>query len=162
MISQTLSYSCWMDASRRRRREITRLSSSLSRPQWTPLTVWCTRPAGCLVASELQALFNFGSRMDGPGYRLVTVSTVVLNCCKADRPSPWEYPILDPCSSKTPWPILMKFVSSDYVVDPTTHAKLGFQGSNGSVPPYWWNIHPKCLFFMVALCNRADHYIFAL
>jgi len=23
---------------------------------------------------------------------------------------------------------------SDYVVDPTTHAKLGFQGSNGSVP----------------------------
>jgi len=31
----------------------------------------------------------------------------------------------------------MKFVSSDYVADPTTHAKLGFQGSNGSVPPQW-------------------------
>jgi len=29
----------------------------------------------------------------------------------------------------------MKFVTNDYVVDPTTHAKLGFQGSNGSVPP---------------------------
>jgi len=27
----------------------------------------------------------------------------------------------------------MKFVTSDYVMDPTTHAKLGFQGSNGSV-----------------------------
>jgi len=24
----------------------------------------------------------------------------------------------DPCSSKTPWLILMKFVNSDYVVDP--------------------------------------------
>jgi len=29
----------------------------------------------------------------------------------------------------------MKFVTSDYVVVPTTHAKLGFHGSNGSVPP---------------------------
>ena len=28
----------------------------------------------------------------------------------------------------------MKFVTRDYVVDPTTHAKLGFQGSNGIVP----------------------------
>jgi len=28
----------------------------------------------------------------------------------------------------------MKFVISDYVVDPNKHAKLGFQGSNGSVP----------------------------
>jgi len=28
----------------------------------------------------------------------------------------------------------MKFVTSDYVVDPTTHANLEFQGSNGSVP----------------------------
>jgi len=31
----------------------------------------------------------------------------------------------------------MKFVTSDYVVDPTTHPKLGFQGSNGCVPPQW-------------------------
>jgi len=29
----------------------------------------------------------------------------------------------------------MKFVTSDYVVDPTKHAKLGYHGSNGSVPP---------------------------
>jgi len=29
----------------------------------------------------------------------------------------------------------MKFVTSDYVIDPTTHAKLVFRGSNGSVPP---------------------------
>jgi len=29
----------------------------------------------------------------------------------------------------------MKFVISDYVVEPTTHAKLGFHGSDGSVPP---------------------------
>jgi len=29
----------------------------------------------------------------------------------------------------------MKFVTSHYVVDPTTHAKLGFQGSNGIVLP---------------------------
>jgi len=29
----------------------------------------------------------------------------------------------------------MKFVTSDYVVDATTHAKLGFQGSSGSEPP---------------------------
>jgi len=29
----------------------------------------------------------------------------------------------------------MKFVVNDYVVDPTKHAKLGCQGSNGSVPP---------------------------
>jgi len=36
----------------------------------------------------------------------------------------------------------MKFVTSDYVMDPTTHAKLGFQDTNGSVPPHWWNIHP--------------------
>jgi len=25
-------------------------------------------------------------------------------------------------------------------MDPTTQAKLGFQGSNGSVPPQWWVI----------------------
>jgi len=31
----------------------------------------------------------------------------------------------------------MKFATSDYVVDPTTHAKLRFQGLNGSVPPQW-------------------------
>ena len=49
--------------------------------------------------------------------------------CKDDRPSKWETPISDHCSSKTSWPILMKFVNSDY-----THAKLRFQGSNGSVP----------------------------
>jgi len=65
----------------------------------------------------------------------ITVSPVVLNCCKGDKPSQWELPFLDSCSSKTPRPILMKFVTNDYVVDPTTHAKLGFQGSNGSVPP---------------------------
>ena len=29
-------------------------------------------------------------------YSLVTVSTVVLNCCKGDRPSQWEYPIFGP------------------------------------------------------------------
>ena len=29
----------------------------------------------------------------------------------------------------------MKLDTSDYVVDPTTQAKLGFHGSNGSVPP---------------------------
>jgi len=29
----------------------------------------------------------------------------------------------------------MTFVTSDYVMDPTTHANLGFQGSCGSVPP---------------------------
>jgi len=28
----------------------------------------------------------------------------------------------------------MKFVTSNYIVDPTTPAKLGFQGWNGSVP----------------------------
>jgi len=42
----------------------------------------------------------------------------------------------------------MKFVTSDYVVDPTTHAKLEFQGSNGSVSPQWWNIHIRSLFFL--------------
>jgi len=29
----------------------------------------------------------------------------------------------------------MKFVTSNYVVNPTTHANLGFQGSHGSVSP---------------------------
>jgi len=30
----------------------------------------------------------------------------------------------------------MKYVTSDdYVMDPTTHAKLGFQGWYGSMPP---------------------------
>ena len=29
----------------------------------------------------------------------------------------------------------MKFVTSDYVVDRTTHEKLGFKGSTGSMPP---------------------------
>ena len=65
----------------------------------------------------------------------ITVSTVVLNCCKGDKPSQWEYPIFGPLySSKTPGPILTKFVTSDYVVDPTRHAKLGFRGWSGSVP----------------------------
>ena len=59
-----------------------------------------------------------------------------------------------PVARKTPWPILTKFVTSDSVVDPTTHAKLGFQGSNGSVPTYWWNTHPWCLFFLSTLCLK--------
>jgi len=41
----------------------------------------------------------------------------------------------------------MKFVTNDYVVNPTTHAKLGFQGSHGSMPPQWWKIHMRRLFF---------------
>jgi len=53
------------------------------------------------------------------GYLTITVSTVVLNCCKGDKPSQWEYPIFGPCSSKTSEPILTKFVTNDYVVDPT-------------------------------------------
>jgi len=55
----------------------------------------------------------------------------------------------------------MKFVTSDYVMDPTTHAKLGFQGSNGSMPPYWWNIHIRCLFFLsIYLSIYISFYIF--
>jgi len=27
---------------------------------------------------------------------MTTVSTVVLNCCKGDKPSQWEYPIFGP------------------------------------------------------------------
>ena len=50
------------------------------------------------------------------------------------RPLQSEMSSSDWSTMKTPEPILMKFVTSDYVVDPTTHAKLGFQGSNGSVP----------------------------
>jgi len=42
----------------------------------------------------------------------------------------------NPCSSKTPRLILMKFVTSDYVVN-STHATLEIQGSNGRVPPQW-------------------------
>jgi len=29
-------------------------------------------------------------------YTHITVSTVVLNCCKGDKPSQWEYPIFGP------------------------------------------------------------------
>jgi len=68
---------------------------------------------------------------------VITVSTVVLNCWTVVRVTSQvngRPRFSDPCSSKTPWQILMKFVTSDYVVDPTTHAKLGFQGLNGSVP----------------------------
>ena len=69
----------------------------------------------------------------------ITVITVVLDCCKSDNPSQWETPILDRCSSKTPWPILMKFArpTSDHAVDPqhsTTQANVAFLGSNGARP----------------------------
>jgi len=30
------------------------------------------------------------------GVSSITVSTVVLNCCKGDKPSQWEYPIFGP------------------------------------------------------------------
>jgi len=40
----------------------------------------------------------------------------------------------------------MKFVISDYVVDPTKHAKLGCQGSNGSVP-YSGEIYTSGVYF---------------
>ena len=33
---------------------------------------------------------------------LLTVSTVVLNCCKGDRPSQWEYPIFGPLQLENP------------------------------------------------------------
>jgi len=49
------------------------------------------------------------------------------NCCKGNKPSQWETPIFGPLySSKTPQPMLMKFVTSDYVVDATTHTDLRF------------------------------------
>jgi len=36
----------------------------------------------------------------------------------------------------------MKFVTSHYFVDPTTHAKLGFHGSIGNVPHSGEILHP--------------------
>jgi len=71
----------------------------------------------------------------------------------------------DPCSSKTPGPILTKFVTSDYVMDPNTHAKLGLQGSNGSVP-HSGEIYTRsvyffflsfCIFYVLAHLHRS-HY----
>ena len=35
-------------------------------------------------------------------YRYITVSTVVLNCCKGDRPSQWETPIFGPLQLENP------------------------------------------------------------
>ena len=32
----------------------------------------------------------------------ITVSTVVLNCCKGDKPSQWEYPIFAPLWLENP------------------------------------------------------------
>jgi len=49
---------------------------------------------------------------------------------KGDKPSQWETPIFR-------HPIFMKFVTSDYVMDPTTQTNLRFQGSNGSMFPQW-------------------------
>jgi len=118
--SLTSSYICSVTA-RLSSRGITELSQRVC---------WLTR----IIITELDWMPIHRKEMN------ITVSTVVLNCCKGDKPSQWETPIFrprysDPCSSKTPWPILMKFVTSDYVVDPTAHGKLGFQDSNGSVPP---------------------------
>jgi len=71
------------------------------------------------------AMYYMGCR---PTYtrRKITISKVVLGRCKGDKRSQWEAPIFGP---------LIKFVTSDYVVGPTTHANLGFQGSNWSVSP---------------------------
>jgi len=44
----------------------------------------------------------------------------------------------------------MKSVTSDYVVDPTTHTNLGFRGLNGSASPWWWICHHGVYFFFLS------------
>jgi len=39
---------------------------------------------------------QYNALQQGSWLTYITVSTVVLNCCKGDRPSQWEYPIFGP------------------------------------------------------------------
>jgi len=52
---------------------------------------------------------------------LITVCTVVQNCCKGDGTPQF----LDPRGSETPEPIDIKFDRDDYVGDITPHAHFG-------------------------------------
>ena len=47
------------------------------------------------VAKYTQKTFNYLQNAHR-SMLMITVSTVVLNCCKGDRPSQWEYPIFGP------------------------------------------------------------------
>ena len=52
------------------------------------------RNAGLLLATEFSYYRLSWTRLRNGAY--ITVSTVVLNCCKGDRPSQWETPIFGP------------------------------------------------------------------
>jgi len=67
MITQTLSYSCWsqVDGGGEKHDFFFAVTTTID------TTDCLVHTSGSLVASELQALFNFGSRMDLSGYRLV-------------------------------------------------------------------------------------------
>jgi len=56
----------------------------------------------------------------------------------------------------------MKYVTSDYVVNPTAHANLGFQGSNGSMPHSGKFVNRRvyfsfCLYFYVLAHLHSSH-----
>ena len=69
-------------------------------------------------------------------FRVITVCTVVQNCCKGDSPCQWKIPILDPQESKTPQPIDIKLYRGDYVGDLTPHAHFGISTLKGGGAAY--------------------------
>jgi len=78
---------------------------------------------------------------------IITVCTLVQNCCKGDEPCLWNTPrILDPRGSKTPEPIDIKFDRGDYIGDITPHAHFGISNPKRGGCMYAWNCHHLCLF----------------
>ena len=64
--------------------------------------------------------------------KVITVCTVVHNCCISDSPCQSKTPNFRPQGSKTPEPIDFKLDRGDYVGDLTPHAHFGISTLKGA------------------------------
>ena len=83
---------------------------------------------------------------------VITVCTVVQDCCKgrSDKYRKWRF--WGSCRPETPEPINMKFGMDDYVRDTTRHPKWHVSWIRGVTPTNGWNVKGLC--FLVYFCYR--------
>jgi len=88
-------------------------------------------------------------------------STVVLNCCKSDRPSQWETPIFGPLYLENHLTDFDEICYQWLRHRPHYTRKVRISGLKWERAPIGWNIHIWCLFFLsICLSIYLSFYIF--
>jgi len=88
---------------------------------------------------------------------IITVCTVVQNCCKGDEPYQWKTPIFRPSRIENPWTDRHQIWQGWLRQGLHPTCKLWYFYPQGGGCTYVWNCHHPCLFFYTPLLFYSLH-----